>query len=291
MSTPDDRTTTGRGSDLNPGTDHSAHATSEQPGTQAGRCNDGVDYLVCSAFADAADEKDRRRAAALAAVAVATGWLSWPQVASAVDGTATDRRLDGLTPQQTETRFGTALSDVDGTELSALLRAVDEEAVEARCATCDQTVTLTPGAHPDWVHLQYVPDPHVGWRPERDDDAGHHPVPVWRYGPAAMPADRVGADPSTDDFDEVDRDRLWMAGAALLGVAGNLVFHHVADGTWAPATEDPAAMTAEARAVLDRLEAAVADARTELDAITRLTRARAAHRHARQTTQGRGEKP
>jgi hypothetical protein len=43
------------------GTDHSAHATPEQPGTDAGRCNDGVDYLVCSAFADAADEEDRRR--------------------------------------------------------------------------------------------------------------------------------------------------------------------------------------------------------------------------------------
>jgi hypothetical protein len=272
-------------------TDHSAHATSEQPGTQAGRCNDGVDYLLCRAFADAADEQGRRRAAALAAVAVATGWLSWPQVASAVDGTATDRSLDGLTPEQTQTRFGNALSEVDDTELGALLRAVDEEAVEARCATCDQTVTLTPGPHSDWVHLRYVPDPAVGWRPERDDDAGHQAVPVWRYGPAALPAGRVGADPSTADFDEVDRDRLWMAGAALLGVAGDLVFHHVADGTWAPGTDDPAAMAAEARAVLDRLEAAVTDARTELDAVTRLTRARAAHRQTRQTTRGGGEEP
>jgi hypothetical protein len=276
---------------MNPGTDHSAHATAEQPGTQVGRCNDGVDYLVCSAFADAADGKDRRRAAALAAVAVATGWLSWPQVASAVDGTAADRSLDGLTPEQTETRFGNALSEVDDTELGALLRAVDEEAVEARCATCDQTVTLTPGPHPAWVHLRHVPDPAGGWRPERDEEAGHQAVPVWRYGPAALPADRVGADPSTDDFDEVDRDRLWMAGAALLGVAGDLVFHHVADGTWAPATEDPAAMAAEARDVVARLEVAVTDARTELDAVTRLTRARAAHRQNRQTTQGRGEEP
>jgi hypothetical protein len=269
-------------------TDHSAHATPEQPGTQAGRCNDGVDYLLCSAFADAADGKDRRRAAALAAVAVATGWLSWPQVASAVDGTATDGSLDGLTPQQAESRFGAALSEVDDTELGALLRAVDEEAVEARCATCDQTVTLTPGPRPDWVHLRYVPDPAGGRRPERDEETGHDPVPVWRYGPAALPADRVGADPSTDDFDEVDRDRIWMAGAALLGVAGDLVFHHVADGTWAPATEDPAALAAEARAVLDRLEAAVADARTELDAVTRLTRARAAHRQTRQPMQSDG---
>jgi hypothetical protein len=272
-------------------TDHSAHATSEQPGTQAGRCNDGVDYLVCSAFADAADETDRRRAAALAAVAVATGWLSWPQVASAVDGTATDCSLDGLTPEQTETRLGDALSDVDDAELGALLRAVDEEAVEARCATCDQTVTRTPGPRPDWVHLRYVPDPAGGWRPERDEETGHQAVPVWRYGPAALPADRVGADPSTDDFDEVDRDRIWIAGAALLGVAGDLAFHHVADGTWAPAAEDPAALAAEARAVVDRLEVAVADARTELDAVTRLTRARAAHRRARQTTRGGGGQP
>jgi hypothetical protein len=111
---------------------------------------------------------------------------------------------------------------------------------------------------------------------------------VWRYGPAALPADRVGADPSTGDFDEVDRDRVWLAGAALLGVVHDLAFHHVADGTWQPFSEDPAALAAEARAVLDRLEVAAADARTELDAVTRLTRVRAAHRHARQ---GRGEEP
>jgi hypothetical protein len=272
-------------------TDHTAHAASEQPGMEVGRCNDGVEYLVCSAFADAADEEDRRRTAALAAVVVATGWLSWPQVASAVDGTATDCSLDGLTPEQTQTRFGGALSDVDDTELDALLRAVDEEAVEPCCATCTRSVTLTAGAQPDWVHLRYVPDPHVGWRPERDEETGHDPVPVWRYGPAALPADRVGADPSAADFDEVDRDRIWMAGAALLGVVVDLAFHHVADGTWATAAEDPAVLAAEARGVLDRLDTAAADARTELDAVTRLTRARAAHRQARQTTRGGGEEP
>jgi hypothetical protein len=272
-------------------TDHTAHAASEQPGMEVGRCNDGVEYLVCSAFADAADEEDRRRAAALAAVAVTAGWMSWPQVASAVDGTATDCSLDDLTPEQTQTRFGSALSDVDDTELDTLLQAVDEQAVEPRCATCTRSVTLTAGAQPDWVHLRYVPDPHVGWRPELDEETGHDPVPVWRYGPAALPADQVGADPSAADFDAFDRDRIRLAGAALLGVVEDLAFHHIADGSWQPATEDPVALAAEARGVLDRLDTAVADARTRLDAVTRLTRARAAHRRARQTTQGRGEEP
>jgi hypothetical protein len=272
-------------------TDHSAHADPARIVPPAGRCNDGIANLLVETLADATGAQMRRNAAALAAAAVVTGWLSWEQLASTVDGLAEDGSLDELTADTAEARFGPALGEVDRAGLDQLLQMLDGEAGEARCARCGNVLGQFHDWDRGWSHVQFLPGPVSGWFGMPVDDVGHDPVPVWRYGPAALPADRVGADPSTDDFDEVDRERIWMAGAALLGVAGDLVFHHVADGTWAPADEDPAAMAAEARAVLDRLAVAVTDARTELDAVIRLTRARAAHRQARQTTRDGGEEP
>jgi hypothetical protein len=277
-------------------TDHSAQTDRAQSDPARtvpppGRCNDGIANLIVETLADAADAQMHRHAAALATAAVVSGWLSWEQLASTVDGLAEDGSLDELTADTAEARFGPALGEVDGAGLDQLLQMLDQEAGGARCARCGAVLGQFHGWDGPWSHVQFLPGPVSGWFGVPVDDVGHDPVPVWRYGPAARPAGEVGADPTAEDFDEVDRDRIWMAGAALLGVAGDVVFHHVADGTWAPATDDPAAMAAEARDVVDRLEVAVADARSELDAVTRLTRARAAHRQARQTTRGRGEEP
>jgi hypothetical protein len=167
---------------------------------------------------------------------------------------------------------------VEDTEFTALLATVDEEAVEACCARCGRLATLSAGPGSAWTHLRISPDRAAGWRPE---EAGHEPVPVWRYGPAAVPAGQVGADPGGEDFDDGDRDRVQAAGANLLGVVHDIDVHRAVDGTWAPSADDPAAMAREARELADRLDTAVADTRTALDAVARRTRARAAHRLTR----------
>ena len=123
------------------------------------------------------------------------------------------------------------------------------------------------------------------------DDVGHEPVPVWRYGPAARPAGEVGADPTAEDFDEVDRDRIWTAAANLAGVVHDIDVHHVADGGWEPGTEDPAAMATQARDLITRLALAVADAHAELDAVTRLARTRAPHCATRAAARQNGSTP
>jgi hypothetical protein len=60
-------------------------------------------------------------------------------------------------------------------------------------------------------------------------------------------------------------------------VAHDIVFHYVADGSWAP-PEGPAHRYAEARDLVDRLGSAVDVARAELVAATRSARVLAAHR-------------
>jgi hypothetical protein len=262
-------------------TGHSAQTSHDHANEAGPRRNDGVDYLVVRGFLDATDDDKRSRAAALAAVAVASGWLSWVDVASAVDGLLeNDDSLDGFTPEQAEARFGPALSEVDDECFTALLYAVDAEAVEPSCAECGELLAMFHGTE-GWRHVTVVPDPAAGWRRERREAAGHDPVPVWRYGPAALPADRVGADPSAQDFDDLGRDRIATAGAALLAVVHDLDFHHVVDGGWEPFTEDPAAQARQVRGFIDRLRTAIADARSELDAVDRFARARSAHRQTR----------
>jgi hypothetical protein len=269
-------------------TDHSAQTSHDHANQTGPRRNDGVEYLVVRAFLDAADDDARSRAAALAAVAVASGWLSWDEVASAVDGLlADDDSLDGLTPGQAEARFGPALSDMDDERFTALLYEVDAEAVEPYCAACGELLAMFHGTE-GWRHAPAVPDPTGGWHRERREAAGHEPAPAWRYGPAARPAGEVGVDPSGGDFDDVGRDRIVMAGTVLLAVAHNLDFHHTADGGWEPFAQDRAAEARRIRESVDRLTAAVGDAHRELDAVDRLARARAAHRHARQRAAGPG---
>jgi hypothetical protein len=263
-------------------TGHSAQTASGPPAETGSRRNDGVDYLVVRAFLDATDDDTRHRAAALAATAVLTGWLSWDDVASAVDGLLEDDdSLDGLTPEQAEAQFGPALSDVDDERFTALLEEVDAEAVEPSCAACGELLAMFHGLD-GWRHVTAVPDRTGGWRRERREAAGHDPVPVWRYGPAARPAGEVVADPQAQDFDDAGRDRIATAGAALMAVVHDLDFHHVVDGGWEPFTQDPVARVAQVRGFIDRLRTAIADARGELDAVDRCARARSAHRQARQ---------
>jgi hypothetical protein len=208
-----------------------------------------------------------------------------------VDGLAEDGSLDELTADDAEARFGPALPAVDRTELDELLQMLDQEAGEARCARCGGVLDQFHGWDDRWSHVHFLPGPVSGWFGVPLDDVGHEPVPVWRYGPPAHPAAEVGADPATEDFDDVDRDRIWMAAANLAGVVHDIDVHHVADGGWEPGTEDPAAMAAQARDLITRLALAVADARSELDAVTRLARTRAAHRHTRGVDRGNGSTP
>jgi hypothetical protein len=262
-------------------TGHSAQTPPEPFSETVSWWNDGVEYLVVRAFLDATDDDRRHRAAALAATAVLTGWLSWADVASAVDGLTEDEFLDGLTPQHAQDRFGPALSQVDGGEFSELLYAVDAEAVEPSCAECGELLGMFHGLD-GWRHVTVVPDPPAhGWRRELREAAGHDPAPVWRYGPAARASDTIGADPQAQDFDDAGRDRIAMAGAALMAVVHDLDFHHAADGVWEPFTDDPVARVAQVRGFIDRLLTAIADARSELDAVDRFARARSAHRQTR----------
>jgi hypothetical protein len=82
-----------------------------------------------------------------------------------------------------------------------------------------------------------------------------------------------------DDFDDGGRDFVWMAGAHLVGEARELVHHH-SDGTsWAPWPEDDTAELArQARALIERMDQAVRQARRDLAQAERPARLRALHR-------------
>ncbi len=240
--------------------------------------NEGVGFLVGRLVEDATDEPRRATAARVVAASVAAGWLSWQDVAAELDGLTEE--LDGMTAQAARERYGSALGDVDEGALLAALGAVDAEATEPRCSVCRRPVGVVHG-QVGWSHFESIEDPVFGWRRQWIADAGHAAGgPVWRYGHAAVPVDQVGSEPAGEDFDAVDgRDRILMAGAALLGVVHDVDFHYHADGGWAdPWGADTADATRQIRWVAEQLERAAAAARVEVDAVERIARVRAAHR-------------
>lgn len=242
----------------------------------AERRNEGVAFLVGQLAEETPGEPGWVAAVRVAAAAVAAGWISWVQVAAELDGLTED--LDGLTANAAQARFGSGLDGVDDAGVLAALQAVDAGATEPRCGTCGARVATFLGRD-GWRHLEFHETPAgVSWSLL---DAVNHAVtgPTWTYGPAALPVDQVGAEPSAADFDAAGRDRLVFAGAELLGIVHDIDFHHYSYDGWPnPLMGDTAEAAGELREVLDRLERATAAARAELDATERIARVLAAHR-------------
>lgn len=244
--------------------------------TAAGRPNEGVSFLVGRLADETPREPGWLEAVRVAAAAVAAGWLSWEQVAVELDGLIEE--FDGLTEEAARARFGSGLDGVDDAGVLAALRIVDEEATEPRCGVCYAPVGMFLGRDV-WQHLD-MQDAAAGWTRVLLDEAGHAVAgPVWVYGPAAVPVDRVGVEPVGDDFDAVGRDRVVVAGAELLAVVHDVDFHYYSDAGWTdPQSEDTAEAAGQLRQLLDRLDRAVTAAQAELDAVERIARVRAAHR-------------
>jgi len=82
-----------------------------------------------------------------------------------------------------------------------------------------------------------------------------------------------------EDFDDSDRDLVWLAGAHLVIEAGDLVHHH-SDGTsWAPWPQDNTAELAQqARELIDHMDRALKQARRHLAEAERPARLRALRR-------------
>jgi hypothetical protein len=82
-----------------------------------------------------------------------------------------------------------------------------------------------------------------------------------------------------DDFDDIGRDLVWMAGAHLVGEARD-VLHHDSDGTsWAPwPDDDTAELARQARDLIDHMDQAVRQARRDLAQAERPARLRALRR-------------
>jgi hypothetical protein len=82
-----------------------------------------------------------------------------------------------------------------------------------------------------------------------------------------------------DDFDDIGRDLIWMAGAHLVGEAHDLVHHHHDGISWAPwPQDDTAELARQARDLIDRMDQAVKKARRHLAQAERPARLRALHR-------------
>jgi hypothetical protein len=82
-----------------------------------------------------------------------------------------------------------------------------------------------------------------------------------------------------DDFDEIGRDLVWMAGAHLVGEAHDLVHHHHDGSSWAPWPEDDTAELArQARDLIDHMDQAVRQARRDLAQAERRARLQALRR-------------
>src|SRR6266511_4544122 len=68
-----------------------------------------------------------------------------------------------------------------------------------------------------------------------------------------------------EDFDDSDRDLVWLAGAHLVIEAGDLVHHHSDGQTWAPWPQDNTAELAQqARELIDHMDRALTQARRHL---------------------------
>src|SRR6266487_4056627 len=93
-----------------------------------------------------------------------------------------------------------------------------------------------------------------------------------------------------EDFDDSDRDLVWLAGAHLVIEAGDLVHHH-SDGTsWAPWPQDNTAELAQqARELIDHMDRALKQARRHLAEAERPARLRALRR-IRAAGAGAGER-
>jgi hypothetical protein len=254
--------------------------------TGAGRPNEGVSFLVGRLADETPGEPGWLEAVRVAAAAVAAGWVFWEQVAAELDGLTEE--FEGLTGQAAQARFGSALDGVDDAGVLAALQTVDEEATEPRCGMCAAPVGMFLGLD-GWQHLDVrvrdtrdtrARDTAVGWSRVLDTGVGH-PVagPAWPYGPAAVPVNRVGAEPAAEDFDPAGRDRVVAAGAELLGVVHDVDFHYFSDAAWTDShSEDTAQAASQLRQLLDRLDRVVTETRDELDAVERIARVRAAHR-------------
>jgi hypothetical protein len=82
-----------------------------------------------------------------------------------------------------------------------------------------------------------------------------------------------------EDFDDSDRDLVWLAGAHLVSEADDLVHHH-SDGTsWAPWPQDNTAELArQARELIDHMDRGLTQARRQLAEAERPARLRALRR-------------
>jgi hypothetical protein len=82
-----------------------------------------------------------------------------------------------------------------------------------------------------------------------------------------------------DDFDEADRELVWMAGAHLVSEAHDLVFHHHDGTSWAPWPEDDTAELArQAHELIEHMDRALKQARRHLTEAERPARLRALRR-------------
>lgn len=82
-----------------------------------------------------------------------------------------------------------------------------------------------------------------------------------------------------DDFDDSDRDFVWMAGAHVIAEARDLLHHHSDGESWAPWPEDDSAeMAQQARELIDHMDQAVRQARRHLAQAERPARLRALRR-------------
>ena|SRR6266511_4185481 len=82
-----------------------------------------------------------------------------------------------------------------------------------------------------------------------------------------------------DDFNDSDRDFVWMAGAHVISEARDLLHHHSDGESWAPWSEDDTAqMAQQAREVIDLMDQAVRQARRHLAEAERPARLRALRR-------------
>jgi hypothetical protein len=247
--------------------------------TASGRPNEGVAFLVGQLAETFPGEPGWLEAVRVAAAAVAAGWMSWAQVAAELDGLT--EAFDGLTADAAQARFGSGLDGDDAAGVLAALQAVDAEATEPRCGTCGAPVAMFLGRD-RWRHLEFRETP-AGVSRLLLETVDHAVTgPMWTYGPAAVPVDQVRAEPSAADFDAAGRDRVFVAGAELLGIVHDIDFHHYSYDGWPNSLlGDTAEAASELRDMLDRLERAVAAARSELDATERIARALAAHRRGR----------
>jgi hypothetical protein len=82
-----------------------------------------------------------------------------------------------------------------------------------------------------------------------------------------------------NDFNDSDRDFVWMAGAHLVGEAHDLVHHHHDGTSWAPWPEDDTAELArQARELINHMDRALTQARRYLADAERPARLRALRR-------------